>query len=121
NSPYGPETIWNELPRPVQQDILDKRIKLFVIDASKVARESGMGNRINTIMQTCFFALSNVLPRDEAINQIKQAIERTYAKKGKTVIAQNFRAVDAALANLHPVDIPDQATSRKEIPPAVAA
>ncbi|MGG7053978.1 pyruvate:ferredoxin (flavodoxin) oxidoreductase [Nitrosomonas sp. ANs5] len=121
NSPYGPEAIWNELPRPVQQDILDKRVQLFVIDASKVARESGMGHRINTIMQTCFFALSGVLPKDEAISQIKRAIEKTYAKKGKAVIAQNFRAVDAALANLHPVDIPDQVNSRKQIPPAVAA
>jgi pyruvate-ferredoxin/flavodoxin oxidoreductase len=121
NSPFGPEEVWDELPRPVQQAILEKNIQLYVIDASKVARENGMGSRINTIMQACFFALSGVLPKDEAISQIKKAIEKTYFKKGKAVIQQNFRAVDATLANLYQVKVPAQITSSKEMPAVVAA
>ncbi len=120
NSPFGPEEVWAELPRQVQQDLLDKNIQFYVIDASKVARDNGMGSRINTIMQACFFALSGVLPKDEAISQIKKAIEKTYFKKGKSVIQQNFRAVDATLENLYQVDIPSQVSSRKEMPLVVA-
>ncbi|MEA3290911.1 MAG: pyruvate:ferredoxin (flavodoxin) oxidoreductase, partial [Pseudomonadota bacterium] len=97
NAPFGPEAVWDQLPRPLQQTILDRGIELHVIDASKVARESGMGTRTNTVMQTCFFALSGVLPRDEAIGQIKKAIEKSYSSKGSAVVDKNFRAVDAAL------------------------
>ncbi len=105
NSPYGPETIWEYLPRDVQQELLEKQIRLYVIDADRVAQESGMGRRVNTVMQTCFFALSGVLPREEAIEQIKKAITKTYGKRGATVVRQNERAVDAALENMYLVDL----------------
>ncbi|MFO0914812.1 MAG: pyruvate:ferredoxin (flavodoxin) oxidoreductase [Pirellulales bacterium] len=104
NTPYDADDVWNRLPGRVQQQILDKQLRLFVINADVVAREAGMGNRINTIMQTCFFALSGVLPRDEAIDHIKHAIEKTYAKRGESVVAKNFAAVDATLASLHELD-----------------
>ena len=97
NSPFGPNEVWNELPREAQRHIIDKRLELHVIDASKVAFSLGLGSRTNTILQTCFFALSGVLPRDEAIAAIKKATERTYASKGKSVVAKNFEAIDAAL------------------------
>ncbi len=119
NSPYAATQVWEQLPRPVQQSIIAKQLQFFVIDASTVAREAGMGRRINTIMQTCFFALSGVLPRDEAIAQIKRAIEKTYYAKGKSVIEQNFQAVDAALDHLHQVEVPHQADSRRELDPVV--
>ncbi|KRT55905.1 pyruvate:ferredoxin (flavodoxin) oxidoreductase [endosymbiont of Ridgeia piscesae] len=119
NSPYSPDEVWEKLPRPVQQILIDRQIALYVIDASTVAREAGMGRRINTVMQTCFFALSGVLPRDEAIAQIKQAIEKSYFTKGKAVIEQNFKAVDAALDHLHKVDYPDQVSSQRELDPVV--
>jgi pyruvate-ferredoxin/flavodoxin oxidoreductase len=119
NSPYAADQVWDQLPRPLQQTLIDKHLRLYVIDASTVARETGMGRRINTIMQTCFFALSGVLPRDEAIAQIKQAIEKTYYTKGKSVIEQNFQAVDAALDQLHQVEIPALADSRRELDPVV--
>ena len=106
NSPTSADQVWHELPKPVQQAIIDKNIDFYVIDASTVARNAGMGRRINTIMQTCFFALSGVLPRDEAISQIKKAIEKTYAKKGMDVVEQNYKAVDAALDHMNKVDVP---------------
>ncbi len=106
NSPYGKDEVWDQLPGSVQKTIIDKKLKLYVIDATTVARENGMGTRINTIMQTCFFALANVLPKDEAIAEIKHAIEKTYFKKGPSVIEKNFQAVDASLAHLHEVEIP---------------
>ncbi|MDJ0907148.1 MAG: pyruvate:ferredoxin (flavodoxin) oxidoreductase [Woeseiaceae bacterium] len=106
NSPYPPDEVWDRLPQAVQQTIVDRGIHLHVIDASKVAREAGMGRRINTVMQACFFALSGVLPRDEAIGQIKKAIEKTYKSKGQAVIDKNFAAVDAALDHLHEVEVP---------------
>ena len=106
NSPYPADQVWDELPRPVQEIIVARGIHLYVIDATTVAREAGMGKRINTVMQACFFALSGVLPRDEAIAQIKKAIEKTYKRKGQSVIDQNFAAVDAALDHLHEVEIP---------------
>jgi pyruvate-ferredoxin/flavodoxin oxidoreductase len=115
NSPYGADEVWQQLPRSMQQTIIDRKLQLYVIDASTVARDSGMGRRINTIMQTCFFALSGVLPKEEAIAQIKQAIEKTYFSKGKGVIEQNFKAVDAALDHLHQVEIPSQAESQREL------
>jgi pyruvate-ferredoxin/flavodoxin oxidoreductase len=120
NSIYGPDEVWDHLPRPVQQQIIAKKLKLYVIDAYKVAEQTGMGVRINTIMQTCFFAISGVLPRDQAIAKIKEAIKKTYGKKGEDVVQMNFNAVDATLANLHQVTVPAAATSAIEMPPAVA-
>ncbi|MFV0335682.1 MAG: pyruvate:ferredoxin (flavodoxin) oxidoreductase [Tropicimonas sp.] len=119
NSPFGPDEVWNELPKSVQQQILAKKIRLFVIDASAAAREVGLKSRTNTILQTCFFALSGVLPRDEAIAKIKQAISKTYARKGKRIVEMNHAAVDGALERLHEVEIPKRASSRFERPPIV--
>jgi len=115
NSPTPADQIWDELPKPVQREMIDKHIDFYVIDASTVAREAGMGRRINTIMQTCFFALSGVLPRDEAIAQIKKAIEKTYARKGMDVVEQNFKAVDAALDHLHQVTVPAAVSSHRDM------
>jgi len=115
NSPYTADRIWEHLPRPMQQTIMDRRISLHVIDATAVAREAGMGQRINTVMQTCFFALSGILPRDQAIAQIKQAIEKSYSSKGSAIVEMNFRAVDSALDHLHQVRIPDRASSYREL------
>jgi len=120
NSIYGPDEVWDHLPRQVQQQIIDKKLKFYVIDAYKVADETGMGVRINTIMQTCFFAISGVLPRDEAIAKIKDAIKKTYGRKGDDVVQMNFNAVDASVANLHQVTVPDTATSTREMPPTVS-
>lgn len=106
NSPYDKDEVWSKLTGQVQKSIIDKKIKFYVIDATTVARETGMSGRINTIMQTCYFALSGVLPKEDAIKQIKKAIEKTYFKKGQKVIDQNFLAVDATLANLYEVDYP---------------
>ena len=111
NSPYGPDEVWNEIPREAQQQIVDKKLKLHVIDASKVASGLGLGSRVNTILQTCFFALSGVMPRDKAIEAIKQATEKTYAKKGKAIVEKNFAAIDSAVANLHEVRVPAKATA----------
>ena len=119
NSPYGPDEVWDHLPRNAQQQIIDKQIRLYVIDASSVARETGMGNRTNTIMQTCFFAISGVLSRDEAISKIKESIRKTYGKKGDEVVQKNFAAVDQTLAHLHRVEVPRQADSRIDMPPVV--
>jgi len=114
NSPYGPDEVWGELPGTVQQTIIDRGLQLYVIDASSVARDAGMGKRINTIMQACFFALSGVLPRDEAIAQIKKAIKKTYESKGLDVVEKNFAAVDAALDHLYKVEVPAKASSNRE-------
>ncbi|MFB2769657.1 pyruvate:ferredoxin (flavodoxin) oxidoreductase [Pelatocladus sp. BLCC-F211] len=108
NSPYDADTVWENLPEKVQQQIISKQLKFYVIDATQVARNSGMGGRINTIMQVCFFALAGVLPQAEAIAKIKQAIEKTYGKKGAEVIRMNLQAVDQTLENLHKVDVPQQ-------------
>jgi pyruvate-ferredoxin/flavodoxin oxidoreductase len=121
NSPHGPTRTWDELPRAVQDDIVRKRIRLFVIDADRVAADAGMAGRINTVMQTCFFAIAGVLPRDEAILQIKQSIEATYGRKGRELVEQNFAAVDQALAHLHEVSIPNMPTGTREVPPIVPA
>jgi pyruvate-ferredoxin/flavodoxin oxidoreductase len=120
NSPFGPEEVWDELPREVQDGIVEKRLRFFVIDAYAVAKDTGMGTRINTIMQTCFFAISGVLPRDEAIAQIKKAIEKTYGKRGPEVVRKNFEAVDQTLAHLHEVAVPAAATAVRRRPPIVA-
>ena len=115
NSPYPPDEVWEKLPQPVQQSILDLGLRFYVIDASRVAKDAGMDKRINTVMQVCFFALSGVLPRDESIRQIKGAIEKTYHAKGQAVVDQNFAAVDAALDHLYEVDIPLVVTSSKPL------
>jgi pyruvate-ferredoxin/flavodoxin oxidoreductase len=111
NSPHGPEDVWENLPQRVQKQILAKGLKMFVIDAAEVAHKTGMAGRINTIMQTCFFALSGVLPREEAIAEIKKAIEKTYMKKGRLVIEKNFKAVDGTLEHLHEVKVPTAVTA----------
>lgn len=119
NCPYPAAEAWDHLPREMQQQIIDKGLRLFVIDASRVAREAGLGGRINTVLQTCFFALSGVLEREEAIRRIKAMITHSYAEKGAAVVAQNNAAVDQALANLHEVSVPVLATSTIERPPIV--
>ncbi|MBK5269645.1 MAG: 2-oxoacid:acceptor oxidoreductase family protein, partial [Bacteroidia bacterium] len=111
NSPYGKEEVWDKLTGQVQKRIIDNNIKFYVIDATSVARDTGMSGRINTIMQTCYFALSGVLPREDAIKQIKKAIEKTYFKKGQKVIDQNFKAVDATLENLFEVKYPQKVSA----------
>jgi pyruvate-ferredoxin/flavodoxin oxidoreductase len=116
NSVYGPNEIWETLPRPMQDGLIKKKVKFYVIDAIKVAKATGMGARINTIMQTCFFALSGVLPREEAIEQIKKTIKKTYGRKGEEVVQKNIAAVDQTLANLFEVKVPAQVTSTKELP-----
>jgi len=106
DSSYGPQEVWEHLPVEAQQEILTKKLRFYVIDAHKVAHETGMGARINTVMQTCFFAISGILPREEAINQIKQSIRKTYGKRGEAVVQRNFQAVDRTLEGLHEVAIP---------------
>ena len=111
NAPYKAEEVWEHLPKEVQEQIISKKLKFYTINAVEVARETGMGQRINTVMQTCFFAISNILPKDEAIAQIKNAIKKTYSKKGDAIVQKNFQAVDASLAHLHEVKYPDHVTS----------
>jgi pyruvate-ferredoxin/flavodoxin oxidoreductase len=111
NSIYGPDEVWDNLPKEVQTTILEKDLKFYVIDAYEVAKKTGMGSRINTIMQTCFFAISGVLPKDDAITAIKDAIKKTYGKRGEAVVKKNYAAVDQALAHLHQVEIPEKVTS----------
>ena len=121
NAPYAPEQLWNELPRPVQQEILDRKLHVWSIDAAKVASDVGMRGLINTVMQTCFFAISGVLPREQAIEKIKSAVQKTYGKKGQELVERNFAAIDAALAHLHEVPIPGVVTSTLELVPPVTA
>ncbi len=120
NTPYGPEEIWGKLPRVYQEHIVNKKLKVHVIDAVKVAHESGMGGRINTVMQVCFFAISGVLPREEAIEAIKKSIKKTYGKKGDEIVQMNLTAVDNTLAHLHEVKIPARVDSTVELPLPVA-
>ena len=119
NSPYSKDETWDHLPKNVQKQIIDNQLNFYVIDAYDVAKKTGMGVRINTIMQTCFFAISGVLPREEAIEQIKKAIKKTYGAKGEEIVKKNFEAVDQTLANLHKVEYPNQITSTIEIPSIV--
>jgi pyruvate-ferredoxin/flavodoxin oxidoreductase len=119
NSPYGPEETWEKLPRSVQKAIIDKKLRFYVVDAYEVAKKTGMGNRINGVMQTCFFGISNVIPSAEAIAAIKKAIQKTYGSKGDQVVKMNWDAVDATMAQLHEVHYPDKATSRIKKPPIV--
>ncbi|MBP0040744.1 MAG: pyruvate:ferredoxin (flavodoxin) oxidoreductase [Roseofilum sp. SBFL] len=118
NSPYGPEEVWDKLPLEIQEVIVRQGLKFYVINANQVARETGMGNRINTIMQTCFFALAGILPRDEAIAKIKKAIEKTYGKKGAEIVQLNIKAVDRTLDNLYEVNV-GGANSNLHILPAI--
>jgi pyruvate-ferredoxin/flavodoxin oxidoreductase len=120
NSPHDNNSVWQQLPRSIQDQIIARDIRFYVIDASAVARTAGMGSRINTIMQTCFFALSGVLPQDQAIEQIKRHIEKSYLKKGRDVVELNYRVVDDTLAHLQRVEVPARATGIREIPPAVS-
>jgi pyruvate-ferredoxin/flavodoxin oxidoreductase len=121
NAPYGPDEIWDHLPRDMQQRIIALGLRLFVIDASRVAQEVGLRGRTNTVLQTCFFAISGVLPRDRAIEHIKQAIRKTYGSKGEAVVRANFRAVDDTLARLSEVAVPRTARSTIERTPPVPA
>ena len=117
NSPFGPEEVWARLPRKVQEQLIAKKAKFFVIDGYKVARDTGMGARMNTILQVCFFAISQVLPREEAIEAIRKSIHDTYGRKGEEIVQKNMRAVDETLAHLFEVTIPEQADSTIEMPP----
>ncbi len=119
NSPYAADEVWDHLPRRVQEQIIDKDLKFYAIDAYSVAKDTGMGVRINTIMQTCFFAISGILPRDEAIVKIKDAIKKTYGKRGDVVVQKNYAAVDQSLEHLHEIEVPQTVTSDIEIPPTV--
>jgi len=121
NSIYGPDEVWDHLPREAQAAIIEKKLRFYVIDAYKVAAETGMGARINTIMQTCFFAISGILPREQAITEIKKAIKKTYGKRGEAVVQQNYAAVDQTLANLYEVETPGQITSTLTRRPPVPA
>ncbi|HET7342391.1 MAG TPA: pyruvate:ferredoxin (flavodoxin) oxidoreductase [Methylomirabilota bacterium] len=121
NAPYGPAEVWDRLPRTAQARLVERKLRLYVIDGSRVAREAGMGGRVNTIMQTCFFAISGVLPREEAIAAIKHSIDKTYGKRGEAVVRRNFAAVDAALAHLAEVPVPGTITATADLRPPVPA
>jgi pyruvate-ferredoxin/flavodoxin oxidoreductase len=121
NSQFSKDEVWDQLPRPVQQQIISKKLKFYVIDGYSVAKDTGMGQRINTIMQTCFFAISGVLPREEAIEAIKKSIKKTYGRRGEAVVKKNFAAVDQTLENLHQVTVPAKTTSTVELRPPVPA
>ncbi len=121
NSPFGPAEVWDNLPRSAQEAIIKKKLRFYVIDAVDVARKAGMGGRINTVMQTCFFAISGVLPREDAIAAIKHSIEKTYGRRGESVVRKNFAAVDTALENLHEVKVPQTITSMFDVRPPVPA
>jgi pyruvate-ferredoxin/flavodoxin oxidoreductase len=121
NCPHPPDEVWDHVPRAVQQQIIDKKLAFYVIDALAVARESGMGGRINTVMQVCFFAIAGVLPREQAIEEIKKSIRKTYGKKGDEIVRMNLNAVDRALEHLHRVTVPATASSEVEWLPPVTA
>ena len=121
NSPYGPDEVWAHLPRYFQRTVIEKQLKLYVLDGYAVAADTGMGVRINTIMQTAFFALSGILPKDEAIAKIREAIKKTYGRRGQKVVDQNFAAVDQSLATLFPVNTPSQATATEDLRAPVPA
>jgi pyruvate-ferredoxin/flavodoxin oxidoreductase len=119
NCRQGPDDVWDALARPVQEQILSKGIDLYVIDAARIARDVGLAGRINTILQTCFFAISGVLPREQAIDRIKQAIAKTYGRRGADVVQRNQAGVDRALEGLHRIELPEQVTSTRELQPIV--
>lgn len=119
NSPFGKDEIWEQLPKKMQEDIVKNELDFYVIDATKVAHEADLGKRTNTVLQTCFFAISGVLPKDEAIQKIKEAIVKSYSKKGDAVVQMNFNAVDKSLENLQKVDYPKSVTSTTGLKPAM--
>ena len=119
NSPYPVDQVWEQLPRPMQDKIVELGISLYVIDASTVARAAGLGSRTNTVLQTCFFAISGVMPREEAIEKVKAAITKTYARKSMAIVQKNHEAVDASLAHLHEVQVPASATGQRDLIPPV--
>ncbi|MEW6060483.1 MAG: pyruvate:ferredoxin (flavodoxin) oxidoreductase [Bacteroidota bacterium] len=119
NSPFGPDRVWDNLPRSVQETIIKKKLNLYVIDGTAVAQKTGMGGRVNTVMQTCFFAISGVLPKDQAIEAIKKSIKKTYGRKGEDIVKMNYAAVDATIDNLHKVDYPEKVTSTVDLRPPV--
>ncbi len=119
NSPYSKDEVWDRLPRELQEQMIEKNVRFYVIDALKVAAATGMKGRINTVMQTCFFAISGVLPKEEAIGAIKHGVEKTYAKKGPAVVQRNFEAIDQTLENLFEVTLPARASSTRRMPPIV--
>jgi pyruvate-ferredoxin/flavodoxin oxidoreductase len=119
NSIYSPDEVWDHLPAKVQEAIIEKNLEFYSIDAYEVARKTNMGTRINTIMQTCFFAISGILPKDQAIEEIKKSIKKTYGKRGDAVVKQNFAAVDSALENMYKIEVPDKVTSNIPMMPAV--
>lgn len=121
NAPYGSDEVWDQIPNKVQQQIIDKELKLYTIDAYKVARENGMGNRINTVMQTCFFAISEILPKEKAILLIKSAIKKAYGNKGEKILHSNYAAVDNSVENLLKIEVPKTADSEKEMRATVPA
>jgi len=119
NSPHPADEVWNSLPRELQRQMIDKRLRFHAIDAYRVAGECGLGRRINTVMQTCFFAISGILPQHRAIALIKRAVEKSYRRKGEELLEANFRAIDMALEHLHEIPLADEPTSTKELPPPV--
>jgi len=121
NSPFAPQEVWDKLPREVQEQLIAKQAKFFVIDGYKVARDTGMGSRMNTILQVCFFAISKVLPRESAIEAIRKSIRDTYGRKGEEIVQKNMKAVDETLAHLHEVKVPTKVTSTIEMPPPFPA
>jgi pyruvate-ferredoxin/flavodoxin oxidoreductase len=120
NSPYSKDEVWDKMPKKVQEQIINKKLKFYAIDGYDVAQATGMGARVNTIMQTCFFAISGILPKEEAINKIKEAIKKTYGSKGEEIVNKNYRAVDQTLENLHQIEVPSKASSSIELPPIVS-
>ncbi len=120
NSPYHTEEVWNKLPQRVQRQIIEKKLDFYVVDAYEVAKKTGMGARINTVMQTCFFAISGVLPKDEAIERIKDTIKKTYGSKGEAIVNKNFAAVDQTLEHLEKIEYPEEVTSQIKLPPVVS-
>jgi len=119
NSPYGPDEVWDRIPVEVQQQIIDKKAKFYVIDGIKLGLELGLGSRINMIMQTAFFVISGVIPEEEAVELIKDAIKKTYGKKGDKIVQMNYNAVDAARKHVFEIKYPDKATSKIKMPPTV--
>src|SRR5512140_1641105 len=120
NSQFAPDRLWDELPREVQERIIELGLKVYTVDALDVAHRGGMGGRINTVMQTCFFALAKIFPREEAIGYIKRQIKKTYGAKGEDVVNRNYAVVDDSLAHLHEIKVPQAASSRIELPPIVS-
>jgi len=120
NSPFDKDTVWDILPEKMQEKIIENKLEFYVIDATKVAQEAKLGKRTNTVLQTCFFAISGVLPKDEAIQKIKEAIVKSYSKKGDAVVQMNFNAVDKSLEHLQKVDYPKQITNDTELKPMMS-